>query len=135
MIKTIEETKVEVMQEPTRLYGVGPITRIEQLRRLLHDRRFSSGKEAAKQVHIDRAIYIDAATRLARKAKYTKGRVHRLAHEINRSFEVSLSPSTVDELIAESYDDKGAKYNIDGWLTDLEVTKDEYIKILGTLAK
>lgn len=124
----------EIMQKPTMVYGVGPITRIEQLRRLLKERRFSNDIKVEQQVHEDRTIYIEKISKLAIKGKYSEGRVRRLGHEVNRSFGVQLSPNSVDEIINSVYNSNDEEYDIDDWLIDLGVTKEEYIKILGTLA-
>lgn len=124
---TIEETKQPIIKQ-----GVGAIARIEQLRRLIRERRFSTDAAVADNVHTDRQLYMETAVLLAKRAKYPERRVYRLGHEINKMFEVYFNPVMAHEIIEKAYLKDDSDTDIDAWMFDLDVTKEEYITMLGT---
>lgn len=112
--------------------SIGAVARIEQLRRLIRKRRFTKDNATQIRLHAERDKYIETAVFLAKRAKYSEARMYRLAQEVNRSFDPYFSPSVVHKLTEDMIEKNTSKVDIDAFMFDFDVTREEYEVMLGT---
>lgn len=107
---------------------------IESLRRLQYMRRFSKDENTELKLQLSRDTYIETAVNLARLAGYNYRRTMRLAHEVNRSFEVTIEPKLVHEYVDKLLSEEVSDVNLDTMIETFDITEVELIEILGTNA-
>lgn len=108
------------------------IEMIESLRRLQYIRRFSKDEITELRLQLSRDLYIELAVNLAVMANYNERRTMRLAHEVNRSFDIAIEPKKVHDFVNELMLENFDKLSYFELVDILDITEDELSEILGT---
>lgn len=127
MLKSSVLDKIELTTK-----NLNSIEMIESLRRLQYMRRFSKDETTELKLQLSRDIYIETSVNLARRAGYNARRIMRVAHEVNRSFEVSLEPQHVHQYVEKLLEEEYEDITYSKIVELFEITDEELIVILGT---